>query len=49
MEKFSEFKYERPDIRKLRKNFLSAVNDFRNASDFSEADGAFLRCNRIIE
>lgn len=49
MQKFSEIKYERPDIKKLKKDFLLSVKKFKNAPTFEEADTAFIKCNRIIE
>jgi len=49
MRKFSELKYERPDIGSLLKNTLGTLKAFTKSRSFEEADGAFLECSRVIE
>ncbi|MCH5197323.1 MAG: M3 family oligoendopeptidase [Oscillospiraceae bacterium] len=49
MQKFSEIKYERPNVKKLKRDFSAGIKEFKNASGFEQADAAFIKCNRIIE
>ena len=44
--KFSEMKYERPDISQIRKKADEIKNTFANAEDFETADKAFIEWDR---
>ena len=49
MEKFKDLKYERPDLKKAKKEFSSCVARFSAAKSFEEADREFLGYQRIME
>lgn len=40
MEKFKDLKYERPDLKKVKKEFLTHIKEFKAAKTFEEADTA---------
>ena len=40
MEKFKDLKYERPDLKKVKKEFLTRIKEFKAAKTFEEADTA---------
>ena len=47
MEKFKDLKYERPDLKKLKKDYLACVKKFKKAETFEEADAALHEWNDI--
>lgn len=49
MEKFIDLKYERPDIKKLKKDYTALCGQFRKAQSFEEADAAFLGLQHLME
>ena len=49
MEKFKDLKYERPDLKKAKKDFAAYCKQFSSAKTFAEADNAFLGFQRIME
>ena len=49
MEKFKDLKYERPDLKKAKKDFAAYCKQFSAAKTFAEADNAFLGFQRIME
>ncbi len=49
MEKFRDLRYERPDLKKLKRDLASVSAQFRNAASFEEADSAFLACQKTVE
>ena len=49
MEKFKDMKYERPDLKKVRKDYSACYIKFRSAESFEEADEAFLGFQKIME
>ena len=42
MGKFNDLPYERPDVKKLKKDFAKHLKHFKKAKTFEEADAAFL-------
>ena len=49
MEKFCDLKYERPDLKKMKEEYLAAIAKFKAAATFDEANGALLECSRILD
>lgn len=49
MQKFSEIKYTRPDIKSLKKQFLLQVKTLKNASDYKTARDAFFAAHDIMD
>ncbi len=49
MQKFSEIKYTRPDIKSLKKQFLLQVRALKNASDYKTARDAFIAAHDIMD
>ncbi len=47
--KFRDLKYERPDLKKARKDFAEYAGQFKAAATFEAADAAFLGFQRIME
>lgn len=48
MEKFKDLKYERPDFKKLKTDFLEYVKKFEKAETFEEANKALLGWNEVM-
>ena len=48
MEKFKDLKYERPDLAKMKGDFLACVRRFENAASFEEANAALLEWNDVM-
>ena len=46
---FKELKYERPDVKQLKKDIARLLGEFNSAKSFEEADAAFLEFMHIIE
>lgn len=49
MQKFSEIKYTRPDIKSLKNQFLHQVKTLKNASDYKTARDAFVAAHDIMD
>ena len=49
MDKFKDLPYQRPDLAKVRKEYAALLKKFKNASDFAEADAAFLGFMKLAE
>ena len=49
MEKFKDLKYERPDLKQLKKDFARYLAEFKKAGSFEEADRAFLGYQGLVE
>ena len=49
MEKFKDLKYERPDLKQLKKDVKKRLGEFKAAESFKEADAAFLGLQHIME
>ncbi len=49
MEKFKDLKYERPDMKKARKDFNDYCGKFKKAATFEEADEAFVAFQKVME
>ena len=49
MEKFKDLKYERPDLKQLKKDVKKRLGEFQAAESFEEADAAFLGLQHIME
>ena len=48
MEKFKDLKYERPDFKKLKTDFLGYVGKFEKAGTFEEANKALIGWNEVM-
>ncbi|MBR0452026.1 MAG: M3 family oligoendopeptidase [Oscillospiraceae bacterium] len=46
---FKELKYERPDVKQLKKDISRLLGEFNSAKSFEEADAAFLEFMHIVE
>ena len=46
---FKEIKYERPDVKQLKRDIARLLGEFNGAKSFEEADAAFLEFMHIIE
>ena len=46
---FREIRYERPDVRQLKKDIARLLGEFSGAKSFGEADAAFLEFMRLLE
>jgi M3 family oligoendopeptidase len=49
MQKFSEIKYTRPDIRSVKRRFAEQIRILEKASDYAAARGAFLAAHDIMD
>ena len=49
MEKFRDLKYERPDIKRLKKDIRRMLGEFTDAGSFDEADAALAEFMRVME
>ena len=47
MEQFKDLKYERPDLKQLRRELSRLLGAFKKAASFEEADDAFLRLEQL--
>lgn len=49
MEKFKDLKYERPDLKQLKKELTKELGIFKKATSYEEADEAFLKFQKLTE
>lgn len=49
MEKFKDLKYERPDLKKIKRDFRAKLKEFENAATFAEANDAMLAWSDVMD
>ncbi len=49
MVKFKDLKYERPDLKKIKRDFRAKLKEFENAATFAEANDAMLAWSDVMD